>query len=208
MVANRFLLVALAITLVPACDDDDDFVVVGDPVGDAVDEGVARGTVLAADAHDELTGDDSAIVIGKTATIIAALNDGEISQSSFAIQVVDDDDIADFADRLIVDHQDANAVLDDVVRGYGVPFIASTAADELAAQGSDGLALLRQTPPGDVDFQFVQLQVINHAQAQVLLDELAAQVGPGAMGDYIADTQVMIDDHLAIATDLLDDFFN
>ena len=208
MVANRLLLVALAITLVPACDDDDDFVVVGDPVGDALDEGAARGTVLAADAQDELTHDDFAIVIGKTATILGTLNDNEIAQSTFAIEVVDDDDIADFADRLIVDHQDANAVLDDVVSGYGVPFIESTAADELAAQGADGLALLQQTPPGDIDFQFVQLQVINHAEAQVLLDELAVQVGPGAMGDYIADTRVMIDDHLAIAIDLLDDFVN
>jgi urease accessory protein UreE len=36
---------------------------------------------------------------------------------------------------------------------------------------------------------------------------VAIQVGPGAMGDFIADTRVMIQDHLDRASNLLDDFF-
>lgn len=206
MAATRSLLVALAIAFAPACDDDDD-IIIDDPVGDVTDEGFARGDQLAGEAAVELTGDDFAIVIGKTATILATLNDGEIDQSAFAVQVVDDDDIFDFANTLIIDHEDANAVLDSVVRGYGVPFIASSTANALAAEFNAGLSLLRSTPPADIDFQFVELQVLNHAEALVLLDELAVQVGPGAMGDYIADTRVMIEDHLALSQSLLETFF-
>ena len=181
--------------------------VVDDPVGDTQDEGFARGNALADHASDELSGDDYAIVIGKTASILAALNDGEIDQSSFAAQVVDAGDVFDFANDLILDHEDANDELDAVVRFYGVPYLPSSAADALAGEAAAGLEQLRGTPPGEVDFRFTELQVINHAEAQVLLDELSVQVGPGAMGDYIANTSNMIDDHLARSSSLLETFY-
>lgn len=205
---RTLLAAALVMALVPACDDDDDDIIVVDPVSDTQDEGFARGDALAGQAADELTGDDFLIVIGKTATILATLNDNEIAQSSFVLQISDDLATLDFANILITDHDDANQVLDEVVRFYGVNFIPSVAADQLAAEGGAGLEALRGTPPDDIDFRFSELQVINHAEALVLLDELAIQVGPGAMGDYIADTRVMVQDHLDIASDLLDDFFD
>jgi predicted outer membrane protein len=207
MAATRSIIALLAIAIAPACSDNNDDVVVGDPVGDTQDEGFARGNAIADHANDELTGDDYLIVVGKTATILAALNDGEIEQANFAAQVVDDEDIFAFANDLIVDHEDANAELDGVVRFYGVNYIPSSAADALAGEALAGLAQLRGTPPGEVDFRFVELQVINHAEAQVLLDELEAQVGAGAMGDYIADTRVMVEDHFDEASALLETFY-
>ena len=45
-----------------------------------------------------------------------------------------------------------------------------------------------------------------HAAAQVMLDELYSFVGPGEMGDFILDTQDMIDVHLAVSKDLLATF--
>jgi predicted outer membrane protein len=208
MAATRSLIAVLAVALAPACSSDsNDDVVVDDPVGDTQDEGFARGTALADHASDELSGDDYTIVIGKTATILAALNDGEIDQSSFAVQVVSDDDVFQLANDLIVDHEDANAELDDVVRSYGINYLPSSAADALAGEASAGLSLLRSSPPGEVDFQFVQLQVINHAEAQVLLDELQLQVGAGEMGDYIANTRDMVNDHFDHASALLDTYY-
>ena len=203
---RSLIAVALVLALAPACDDDDDDIIVVDPVGDTQDEGFARGSVLADQAAGELTGDDFLIVIGKTATILATLNDNEIAQSDFAAPLLDDDDVFNFANVLIADHDEANLVLDDVVRFYGINYIPSTSANSLAAEGDAGIALLRATDPDDIDFEFSALQVINHAEALVLLDELALQVGPGAMGDYIADTRVMIEDHLDLASDLMGDF--
>lgn len=205
MATTRYLIAALA--SLAACGGGTSSTVVDDPVGDTADEGYARGNALADHASDELSGDDYAIVIGKTASILAVLNDGEIDQSAFAAEVAADADVIDFASNLIIDHDDANAELDAVVRFYGIPYLPSSAADALAAEGNAGLARLRATPPGDVDFTFVEMQVINHAEAQVLLDELGAQVGPGAMGDYIANTHDMIDVHLDESMDLLDTFY-
>ena len=209
MAATRSLIAVLAFALAPACagTTEGEVIIEDDPVGDTADEGYARGDALAGHAADELTGDDYAIVIGKTATILAALNDGEIDQAAFAVQIVADDDVFQFANDLIIDHEDATADLDATVRFYGIGYIPSSAADQLAAELSAGVSKLRSTPPGDFDFVFVELQVMNHAEAQVLLDELALQVGPGAMGDYIASTQSLIDLHLAESMSLLETYY-
>jgi predicted outer membrane protein len=206
MAATRALLAVLVLSIAPACDDDDDRFV-GNPAQPTLDEGFARGTLIADDAASELSGEDTLIVIGKTATILATLNDAEIAQADFAVQVVARNDVFDFGNRMIVDHADANTALDEVVRLYGAAFLPSTTADNLAGEANAGLADLRATPPSDIDFRYIELQVINHAEAQVLLDELALQVGPGAMGDYIANTRAMIDAHLSDATDLYNSFF-
>jgi predicted outer membrane protein len=209
MALNRFLVCALALALAPACtdDDDDDVIIVEDPVGDAVAEGTARGEALADQAFDELTGNDYAIVIGKTATILATLNDGEIAQAQFAIQVVNADDVFDLANEILIDHEDANAELDSVVRFYGVPYLESSTADALAADASAALAELRATPPQDIDFVYTDLQVVQHAQALVVLDELYVQVGAGEMGDFILNSRDMVAAHLEDAEDILETFF-
>ena len=210
MSAIRSLLAVAACAIVPACGGGDDgggVVVVDDPVGDTVAEGQARGEVLADDVFGELAGDDYVTVIGKSASILAAVNDGEINQAAFAVQVVVADDIFAFANDLIIDHEDANVELDAVVRTYGIGFIPSTAESAVLGQASAGLAQLRATPPADIDFAFTELQVIMHAQALVVLDELYVHVGAGEMGDYILDQQFLVDFHLSEAEALLATFY-
>lgn len=206
MRATRYVLAAVAFSLAPACSDSGD-TVVGDPVGDTIADGQDTGDSLANESFDELSGDDYAVVIGKTGSILAALHDGEINQAEFAIDGLIADDIFGFANDLIADHDDANIALDGVVRFYGVGYLASSTADSLALEANSGIGELRAAPAELLDFVFVDLQVRMHASAQVLLDELYTQVGPGEMGDYILDTQDMIDDHLAAATDLLASFY-
>lgn len=207
MVATRSLLAFVALALAPACGDSGGTVIVDDPVGEAIAVGQATGDSLANESFDELTGDDYAIVIGKTGSILAALNDGEIAQADFAIDALIADDIFQFANELIIDHDDANIELDNVVRFYGVGYVPSSTADSLTLEANAGIGELRAALPGDLDFVFVDLQVRMHAAAQIVLDELYTQVGPGEMGDFILDTQDMIDVHLTVSADLLATFY-
>lgn len=210
MAATRSLLaLAAVLALGSACSSDTDgtVIVTGDPVDDTVAEGQATGDALADETFDELAGDDYLIQIGKTASILAALNDGEINQAVFAVEVVAEPDVFDFANVLIAHHDDANFELDEVVRFYGIGYIPSSAADAVTLEANAGLGELRATPPQDIDFAFVDLQVRMHAAAQIVLDELYLLVGDGEMGDYILDTQVMIDDHLLEAEAMLATFY-
>lgn len=205
MADPRLLLVAAFACAVPACTDDDNVLV--DPVGVAVNDGQLRGAVLADTANAELGGADYMVVIGKTASIVAALNDGEIAQNDFARQVVFAADIAAFANRNLDDHAAANADLVDVVRIFGVGFIPSDTEADIVAQGSLGLANLMATPPSEIDFAFVELQVKNHAANMVLLDQLRAMVGNDEMGAFLDSMLVMEDVHLQDSSDLFASFF-
>jgi predicted outer membrane protein len=199
---------ALLALLVTACaTDSTTTVIIDDPVDDTVAEGEARGEQLADEAFDELSGDDYIIQIGKTASILAAVNDGEINQADFAIGIIADDDVFAFASDLIVDHDLLNIDLDTVARFYGIGYVPSRAADSVRLEANAGIGRLRGTPPGQFDFAFVELQVIMHAQALVLLDELYLILGDGEMGDFILDTQDMMDLHLAEAEALLATYY-
>lgn len=191
-----------------ACTDSSTTgVVVDDPVGDTIDEGRATGTTIAAQAFGELSADDYQTMIGKTGELLATLHDGEIQQASFAIQVVQDDDVFDYANNMIIEHEDGLALLDDTMRFYGAPYIPSQAQAQLMADAQAALADLRATPPQDIDFRYMEVQVRMHASAQVILDQLSQLVGPGAMNDYIINARGMVDEHFDRATSILETYY-
>lgn len=201
--------VTLAVLACACGDGDGNSVVIDttDPVGETVDVGHANGDFIAAQASSELGADDYTTILGKTAGILDEMNRGEISTSSFAANIIIDDSLFEFASILVDDFSTAQIVLDDTVRSYGVPYILSDAQTQLALENQASLSLLRETPQDAFDFAYAELQVMMLAEQQVILDELFALVGPGAMGDYILDTHDMVDDHLEEATDQLGFFF-
>lgn len=204
--------VLVALAVVPGCGDDDTITIIeDDPADDAVDaavaEGLGRGELLADEVLADLSADDDLVQIGKTASILAALNAGQIDQAAFAAPLVAGSDVVELANQVLIDNENASIVLDEVVRFYGTGYIPSAAADAVTRAAAGALDELRAASPDELDFTFVELQVITTAQGQVVLDQLLAIVGDGAMGDYVEDTIEMNDDHLREAEDLLETFF-
>jgi predicted outer membrane protein len=196
--------VVCALAGTAACQDtSNQRVVTTDPVMETVADGHVRGNALATHAFDELAGNDYQIRVGKTASILGALNDGEILQATFVVDRLTQSYALDLANLLIGEHVDANRRLDEVVRAYGTGYIPSTAADALTLEATAGIGRLRAAEPSELDFRYIELQVVMHAQAQVLLNELFSLVGEGEMGDYILGMKDMIDTHLTEATGLL-----
>jgi hypothetical protein len=142
-----------------------------------------------------------------TASMLAAVNDSRVQEAVFAANVVFGDDTFDFAEGMIDYHQLANVELDGVVRSYGVAYLPSATADAVIADSTAQLSLLRATAPGNVDFVYIQGQVLRLTESLVLLDQLAVSVGPGAMADYIDATRATMEPNLAEAIDQLEDFY-
>jgi len=208
--STRLHLAAAVAVLVPACGDNEspDVVVIdGETAAAAVDAGHARGTNVAAQALVELSASDYQMVIGKSAGIIDAIHTGEVDTALFAVQHISADDVFRFANDMIVEHEDAHAQLDTIVRAYGVPYLPSEAQVQLTHDAAAALSGLRDAEPNDFDFAYTELQITLHAEAQVVLAQLADFVGGGAMGDYVAEARVMVDEHLARATTLLSTFY-
>jgi predicted outer membrane protein len=191
------LVVALSLT---ACDDNSS----NDVVGQAEDDGTFRGNQLADQISVEFAIDQSPVLIGQTGSILRALNDGEINQASFAVDTVATPEVADFANQLIAQHMLGNAQLSDVMRTYGVGFQQTQAEAMLAADANDGVALLRTTPPDQLDFTFLELQIRMHSSALVMLDELDDINDTEPMQDFIDTTRDMVDHHLHEAMDIHD----
>lgn len=208
MATTRIMIAALVACVAAACsDDDDDDVIVVDPVQQATDDGFARGTVLANTAFAEIAGQDYETVIGQTASIVAALNDGVIEQADFALQVAVANDIAALANVLASEHAIQNANLEGVVDIFGVPFAPSQTEADVAIDYALGLDDLHATPANDVELAYVDLQVRDHAANLVLLDQLRDMVRDDDMGLFLDDVRTMEDNHLAQAQGLLATFF-
>ncbi len=209
MSPTRSLLAVSALALAPACGGggggDGTIIIDTDPVGETVADGHALGDARADQSLNELIGNDYLVQIGITATILASMNDGAIAEGDIAAQIVEGPDIFAYANDEIIDHEDANIELDGVLRFYGVGYFPSDTADSLAFSASDNVAAIRNS--GDPDFTYIELQVINHASAQVLLDQLYDVVGPGEMGNFILDMRTMTDVHLADAENILSTFY-
>jgi predicted outer membrane protein len=190
-----------AFALAPACSDN------SDQVDDTVADGHNHGLDLA-DLNDvELSGADFLTQVGMAASVVASINDGEILQADLALDAVIDGDIAAYANDILIDHDDSNAALDSVLATYGIDFAPSSVADQIAAEASANLAVLRGSPPGDIDFNYLDIQVRQHAAALVVIDRLQDFIDDDVMGAFLADTEDMIEDHLDRGADLLDTFF-
>ena len=194
------LVFALSIS---ACGDDT--TVFGGPTADAQEEGNDRGEVIADQIDIEFPSDDPMLLIAQTGWILRALNDGEINQASFALDVLSTAVVEDYASQLIAQHMLANADLDSVMRTYGVAFQPTQAEAMLAADANAGIAMLRTTPPDQIDLAFLDLRIQMHSAALVMLDELGAINDTQPMDDFIAQTHDMVDDHLDQAIDLFED---
>lgn len=183
-----------------ACDDNSS----NDPVVQAEDDGNIRGAELADQISVEFAVDESPTLIAQTGSILRALNDGEINQAAFASDTVATAEVADFANQLVAQHMLGNAQLTDVMRTYGVGFQQTQAEAMLAADANDGIAMLRTTPPDQLDFAFLELQIRMHSAALVMLDELDDINDTEPMQDFIDSTRDMVDHHLHEAMDIHD----
>jgi predicted outer membrane protein len=199
MLTRLVIPLVCALSLV-ACDDNSS----NDPVDQAEDNGNIRGEELADQISLEFAVDESPTLIAQTGSILRALNDGEINQAAFALDIVATADVADFANQLVAQHMLANAQLTDVMRTYGVSFQPTQAEAMLAADANEGVALLRTTPPDQIDFTFLELQVQMHSSALVMLDELDDINDTEPMQDFIDTTRDMVDHHLHEAMDIHD----
>jgi putative membrane protein len=139
---NRLLIVA--IVAVAACDDDE------------------RGGTAA--------GDVALVSDGQAATILTAMNTGEIQIAQAALPRLTADPARNFANMMIEHHTRANA---DQIRIMQQENIAGAESDVSAAlqQTADSVtAQLESVTPGTADVTYMDSQVRMHREALVLID--------------------------------------
>lgn len=189
------LLLALAVT---ACGDDDNGII----TADAVAEGEARGedhlVQIEIELGDEL---DANVVMAKTGGILMTIDEIEIAQAEFVLDVAFDPDVISYAQRMIAEHTAHLAAVDDLLVSFELVPLESTVSAALRSENASSLDRLNRVE--DVDFEYMRLQVVFHNEAFVIVDSLQ-DLAPNDVFDlFLTNTLDLLEDHRSRAESLL-----
>jgi putative membrane protein len=199
-----FSLAILVGSTLAACGDDDNNNN-DDLENSAIDEGNTRGQALVAQARGEFQGQSDDDVMSMSADVVATIDAGEIAQANFVLSRTSNPDVQDLANAIIQDHQSNLADLQAMMRNNGLAPETNVVSQTLKQEGDAGLAQLMADAPGDLDRDYVQMQIMMHQEAHVIVDNLRSYVQEDDMDGFLQDTVSAIDEHRDHARDVFDD---
>jgi predicted outer membrane protein len=201
----------LCIALVTGCSDDDNDNDNNNDTGSDVenrasDQGNARGQTLAGQAQGEFQGASNNDAIAKAADIIATIDAGEIAQASFVLSKTSNADVRELASEIQADHQANTEMLQSLMQDRGIAPADNAVSRALEAEANAGLAQLQADAAANVDFDYVQMQVMMHQEALVIVGSVRDLVpSSGDFRDFLSDTRATIQEHRQHAGSVLRD---
>jgi predicted outer membrane protein len=202
----RHLIFSFAILVgsgLTACSDDDNNNNNNDAENAAVDQGNARGQALVDQARGEFQGQPDDESVAMSADVVATIDAGEIAQATFVLSRTNNADVRDLANEIIQDHQTNLTDLQTMMQAQGLTPASNAVSLTLQNEANTGLAQLMADAPGNLDFDYVQMQVAMHQEASVLVENLRTYVQDSDMDNFLDDTQQAIEEHREHAKDVL-----
>ena len=169
----------------------------------AVDQGNARGQALADQARGEFQGQPDDDVMAMSADVVATIDAGEIAMANLVLSRTSNSDVQDLANEIITDHQTNLADLQAMMRNDGLAPETNAVSSTLKAEGDAALAQLMSDSAGNLDLDYVQMQISMHQEAHVIVDNLRGYVQDSDMDGFLSDTLDTIDNHREHAKDVL-----
>jgi putative membrane protein len=189
------LLLALAVT---ACGDDDNGIITDDAIAEGEQLGDDRLVQLDIELGDEL---DANVLMAKTGGILITIDENEIAQAEFVLDVALDPDVISFAQRMIAEHTAHLASVEDLLVSFDLVPVESTVSAALRSENSSALDRLDRVE--DVDFEYMRLQVVVHNEAFVIVDELQDLAPNDQFQLFLTNTLDLLEDHRSRAESLL-----
>jgi len=184
---RSFLLASL--TSLVACTDETP----RDDADNARDEGNQIGEDRADQVNSELGADSDLTILAKSGAIMVSIDQGEIELADLALDLAIDPTVRDFAQRMVDSHGDHVIATHDLLASFAVDPQAtpiSIALDDEARVALDDLGVA-----ADFDYEYMRMMVSMHAEAFVIVGELANQQEIDVAARFFADTTLTIGDH-------------
>jgi predicted outer membrane protein len=196
------------IALVAGCSDDDNDNDNNngnnnDPESQALDQGNTRGQALVGQARQEFSGASDSDSAAKAAGVVTTINAGEIAEASYVLSVSSNGDVRKLASEIQADHQDNDAMLQAMMQDLSLAPADNAVSRTLASEAQMGLSQLQATPPADLDAAYVEMQVMMHQEASVIVDNLRGYVQVSRFDDFLSNTLDTIEQHRQHSIDLL-----
>jgi hypothetical protein len=165
------LAVSLSVALVGfGCDDDGEQEEAD--IDGALVEGDLVGDLLATRASAELVGVDRTIATAKIASMIQTLNDGEIMQATAVLPLTEEEPAEDFANRMIDEHQVANAELDEALFQLQIIPLDNSVSVTLRDEVEGSIGTIPLTTSEGAARSYLLMQVQMHEAALILINSV------------------------------------
>jgi hypothetical protein len=152
------------------CDDDGEQE--EQDIDAALVEGDVVGDLLATRANAELVGIDRTIAMAKIASMIQTLNDGEIMQATAVLPLTEEEPAEDFANRMIDEHQGANAELDAVLFQLQIIPLDNSVSVTLRDEVEGSIGTIPLTTSEGAARSYLLMQVQMHEAALILVNSV------------------------------------
>jgi putative membrane protein len=134
--------------------------------------------------------------------VLDTVNQGEVEEAYAALPRLTSPDVEAFAQKMVADHSAARQSVVATADSLNVPPAPSDVQAELKTHAEDHVALLRSTATAALDATYVDLEVEGHAEALMLLDELAAAANAAELKTLIATLRTTVVEHYDRAQEL------
>jgi predicted outer membrane protein/sporulation protein YlmC with PRC-barrel domain len=170
-------------TMAPAPAD-----VAAEPAAGAANQDVAAAPAPAEEQNADAGSADAQQFVEQA----AISNQFEIESSQLALDAAENQEIRDFAQRMVDDHSNAGEQLKSTVESAGLEL---TVPEELDQEHADKLAQLQSATGADFDQQYAQMQVEAHDKAVELFSSYAERGDEEALKEFAADTLPTLQEH-------------
>lgn len=167
----------------------------------AVDDGEAIGNTHADDTDDELANDSTEVRIGKAAAIVISIDQGEIEQANFALDNAVDPNVRAFASDMVAFHAADLIAIDQMLTDLELDALPNVISDDLDLEASASLDQLTRSI--DLDFDYMMFQVQQHAEAFVIVSELADLQDTAVDAEFFGNIALSLADHREHASVIL-----
>jgi len=116
----------------------------------------------------------------------------EIESSRIAVAKTQQDEVREFAQRMVDDHTRASEQMMEAAAADGV----NDVPQNLDERHQDMLSELENTTPDQFDSQYVDMQLTAHQQAVALFEGYAQE--EGALADFAEETLPTLQEHLSM----------
>ncbi|MBK9259745.1 MAG: DUF4142 domain-containing protein [Polyangiaceae bacterium] len=144
---------------------------------------------------------------GQIAGAVSVINDTEQMQAKRALSRLQDESVRAYAERLIQDHQAAEAELNRILGQMQISEQGSPVQDEMQLLGENMRRHIERETPQLVDQTFLEVQLFMHRKSIIIVEQqLLPHAGQSEMQAYLEKFLGTLRQHLGQAVQLRKEF--
>ena len=139
---------------------------------------------------------------GEIIAYMQALNNAEINTGKLAEDKKVDDAVMDYAKMMVKHHTDNLEVVTELSEKIKVPADETPAVNKFKEKNDADLAKLSKLDNAKFQKKYIQAMIKGHTEANKMISKFEKEAQNAELKQYLEDTKVIVEEHLAAAKKL------